>query len=108
MKLEDAFLKLRFVGITDSIQQVRKWVREGKIKATIERKKDGYDIDPESLENFIQERTDRYKRYFFLEFEKEHDIDAYKNRIAELEKEVQHLKDKNLYLRRELKGLRNK
>jgi translation elongation factor EF-Ts len=53
-----AFDLLKEAGITDSIQTVRRWLREGKIKSTsTENRKSGFLIDVNDLKRFINERT---------------------------------------------------
>lgn len=51
MDTDQAFDMLKKAGITDSIETFRRWLREGKIKAT------GFKIDDKSLKMFINERT---------------------------------------------------
>ena len=107
MKLESAFHQIVYAGITDSIQTVQRWVREGKIAATMETKKGGYDIDPESLELFIRNRTKPYERYFRLKFEKEYNIGEYKDKIRELENRLEIEQGKNKIHRATIKKLKD-
>ncbi|UWE05312.1 hypothetical protein [Laceyella sacchari] len=58
----EALERLKAAGITDSIQVLRRWVREELIKAKKSaNKKEGYRIDVEDLERFIEERNPLYK-----------------------------------------------
>lgn len=62
MTVEQALEKLKAEGVTDSIQTVRRWLREGKIKAhRTDNRKAGYIVDTEDLNRFINERTGRDK-----------------------------------------------
>lgn len=55
MNVKEAFEILKAEGLTSSIQVVRRWIREGKIKATMKGgyHKGGYDIKEKDLEDFI-------------------------------------------------------
>lgn len=53
MKLNEAFEILRREGITSNIESVRRWIRQGKLKATLPSKRDGYRINEEDLKSFI-------------------------------------------------------
>jgi uncharacterized small protein (DUF1192 family) len=58
MNTDQAFEKLNKAGVTDSIQTVRRWLREGKIKAKrSENRKAGFEVDNTDLQRFINERT---------------------------------------------------
>ncbi len=62
MTVDQALEKLKEAGVTDSIQTVRRWLREGKIKAhRSEYRKAGFLVDAEDLNRFINERTGRDK-----------------------------------------------
>ena len=80
MNVKEAFAILKAEGLTSSIQVVRRWIREGKIKATMKGgyHKGGYDIKEEDLEEFMAVKTPR--SYFGLS-----------KRIVELEKRIQQL-----------------
>jgi hypothetical protein len=63
----DAVLeRLKEIGITDSIQTVRRWLREGQLKGELpegelrkgKKKSAGYRIDPKDLEEFIQKKRE--------------------------------------------------
>ena len=49
MKIAEALDMLEKAGITSSMQMLRRWVRQGKIEATMLSKKQGYEIDENSL-----------------------------------------------------------
>jgi hypothetical protein len=49
LNTDQAFQLLQEAGITDSVSTFRKWLREGKIKAT------GFNVDEQTLYKFIQE-----------------------------------------------------
>ena len=49
-------VRLKESNVTNSKQMLRRWIRQGKIEATLQSKKEGYEIDPTSLELFIQEK----------------------------------------------------
>ncbi|MEI5992320.1 hypothetical protein A5881_003876 [Enterococcus termitis] len=53
MNLQEALEKLEAKSVTTSTQMLRRWIRQGKIKATLPSKKEGYIIDQESLNHFI-------------------------------------------------------
>lgn len=81
----EALERLKKVGITDSIQVLRRWVRDGKIKAEKSlNKKEGYRIDLADLERFIEERNPLYKEVKQLRDE----VYLLKSKIDELKKEV--------------------
>lgn len=54
MNVEQATKLLSEEGITSSEQIVRRWIRQGKIKATLQNKKEGYQIDEKALREFIK------------------------------------------------------
>lgn len=87
LTVHEAFEKLRKVGVTDSIQMVRKWIRDGEIKAIPPEKgnrKEGYRIDPLEFERFIAKRNPLYNENKQL-----------KKEIEQLKKEIQQLKQLN-------------
>lgn len=53
MRVQEALIRLKNEGVTTSVQMLRRWLRQGKIKATMDSKRIGYDIDGASLEQFI-------------------------------------------------------
>lgn len=53
MNLHQALELLIKEEITESTQMLRRWIRQGKIQATLQSKKAGYQIDEESLKEFI-------------------------------------------------------
>ncbi|WP_033790701.1 hypothetical protein [Enterococcus faecalis] len=54
MDLKEALWVLKENDITSSVQMLRRWIRQGKIKATLLSKKEGYIVDPNSLNEFIE------------------------------------------------------
>ncbi|WP_066174668.1 hypothetical protein [Bacillus marinisedimentorum] len=103
MNTDQAFKKLKSAGVTDSIQTVRRWLREGKIKAKrTENRKAGYIIENDDLQRFINERTgrDKDKRIKELEYkikQKERGVLAKENHKLQLE--VDRLRQENLNLK---------
>lgn len=53
MTTEEALLLLKLDNITTSPQMLRRWIRQGKIKATMETRKEGYVIDNQSFYDFL-------------------------------------------------------
>lgn len=62
--VQEALEKLKSAGITSSVQMLRRWIRDGEIKA-IEPpkgfKKEGYRIEKSELERFIESRNPLYE-----------------------------------------------
>lgn len=56
MNLQEALAILKEKQITDSIQMLRRWIRQGKIEASMVSKKEGYIIEENSLNDFIKEK----------------------------------------------------
>ena len=56
MTLQEALELLKIYNITTSSQMLRRWIRQGKIEATMVSKKEGYVIDYPSLMAFITEK----------------------------------------------------
>lgn len=54
LTVEQAYQKLYDQGITSSIQVVRRWIRQGKIKAEMNSRKEGYIILQKDLEEFCK------------------------------------------------------
>ncbi|MED0758853.1 hypothetical protein P4S93_13945 [Aneurinibacillus thermoaerophilus] len=80
MNTYEALDRLKQAGITDSIQTLRRWLRDGTIKAQrSENRKAGFEVDAEDLKRFINERTGADKD----------------ERIRQLEEEIRRLKEKN-------------
>ncbi|WP_186578066.1 hypothetical protein [Aquibacillus kalidii] len=100
MNTNEAFEKLKEAGVTDNIQTVRRWLREGEIKATrSEYRKAGFDISYSSLISFIDKRTGMYKEIENKELSKSIDEIYEQNseleiKIWKLEKENKELKEK--------------
>ncbi|MBO1097660.1 hypothetical protein FQS90_14175 [Enterococcus casseliflavus] len=70
MDISQALEILEREGITNSVQMVRRWIRQGKIKAKLPSKKNGYDIDPHSLEKFIEQKKDQIQDIQTIDFKK--------------------------------------
>ncbi|HEF5066885.1 TPA: hypothetical protein SAQ65_006018, partial [Bacillus cereus] len=77
MNVKEAFEILKAEGLTSNIAIVRLWIRERKLKATMQEgyRKGGYDIKEKDLEEFILSklppiRLEEYKRRKQLEKEK--------------------------------------
>jgi cell division septum initiation protein DivIVA len=78
----EALERLKAAGITDSIQVLRKWVREEQIKAEkSSNRKEGYRIDEIDLERFIQKRNPLYA-----------EVKQLRQENAQLKAEIEHLK----------------
>lgn len=60
MDIKEALEILKENQVTDSVQMLRRWIRQGKIKATMESKKTGYIIDPGSLNAFISTKKGKF------------------------------------------------
>ena len=58
MTTEEALLLLKLDNITTSPQMLRRWIRQGKIKATMETRKEGYVIDNQSFYDFLATKKD--------------------------------------------------
>jgi len=56
MNTKKALEYLKLEGITNSDQVLRRWIRQGKIQATLLSRASGYEIDEESLFAFIKEK----------------------------------------------------
>lgn len=92
MDVKEAFEILKAEGIINNIQSVRRWIREGKLKATTPAnnyKKEGYDIKEKDLEAFILTklppvRLEEYKQRKQLEKEK----DKYKDILEFISKKA--------------------
>lgn len=56
MNIEEALSVLKENEVTDSVQMLRRWIRQDKIKATMESKRTGYVVDVDSLNTFISEK----------------------------------------------------
>ncbi|MEC1757396.1 DnaJ domain-containing protein [Schinkia azotoformans] len=135
MDTQQAFEKLKQAGITDSIQTVRRWLRNGTIKASrTDNRKAGFLIDEQDLQRFINDRTGADKdeqikklkqhiediehfhengskvmknRYWQLEKENERLSKLIKSNNQELKTENQNLKDEIKKLRKEKMDLLN-
>lgn len=56
MNLQEALAILKEKQITDSIQMLRRWIRQGKIEASMVSKKEGYSVNEDSLNAFIKKK----------------------------------------------------
>ena len=62
MTTEEALLLLKLDNITTSPQMLRRWIRQGKIKATMNTRKEGYVIDNQSFYDFLNtKKTEQSK-----------------------------------------------
>ena len=53
MNTTQALKRLEQAGVTSSLQMLRRWLRQGKIEAVLLSNKEGYQINEQSLEEFI-------------------------------------------------------
>lgn len=72
MNTTQALKRLEQAGVTSSLQMLRRWLRQGKIEAVLLSKKEGYQINEQSLEEFIVR-----KQFFDTEAPLQHQL-AYK------------------------------
>lgn len=56
MTIQEALKILEEHNITSSLQMLRRWIRQGKIVASLPSRKEGYRIDETSLNLFIQKK----------------------------------------------------
>jgi|SRR5699024_2470275 len=85
MNTEEAFNQLKSADITNSIQTLRRWLREGTIKAErSENRKVGFNIDEKDLQRFINERTGRGK---------DEEIKLLRKKVKNLEKDIYRIED---------------
>lgn len=56
MTIQEALAILQDNHITNSVQMLRRWIRQGKIKATLRSRKEGYLIDLTSLNEFVAQK----------------------------------------------------
>lgn len=56
LNINDAMALLKENNITNSKQMLRRWIRQGKIDAVLQSKKEGYEIDVASLKSFIKDK----------------------------------------------------
>ena len=61
MNIHEALVILEENQVTDSVQMLRRWIRQGKIKATMKSKKTGYIVDRESLHAFISIKKEEFE-----------------------------------------------
>jgi len=58
MTIQEALAILQDNHITNSVQMLRRWIRQGKIKATMHSRKEGYLIDLTSLNAFVAKKKE--------------------------------------------------
>lgn len=56
MTIQEALTILQDNHITNSVQMLRRWIRQGKIKATMRSRKEGYLVDLSSLNEFVAQK----------------------------------------------------
>ena len=56
MTIQEALTVLQDNHITNSVQMLRRWIRQGKIKATMRSRKEGYLVDLSSLNEFMAQK----------------------------------------------------
>lgn len=59
MNTEEAFDYLIENGVNVDLQTLRRWLRTGVVKATMNSRKKGYQIDKESLDDQIKKKLNR-------------------------------------------------
>lgn len=113
---DQAFEKLKEAGVTGSIQTVRRWLRNGKIKASrSENRKAGFEIDEGDLKRFINERTgmDKDERIKYLEEKYKQLNDQYQPmyedwlKVLKENRELKQSKVENEKLKRKIELLRD-
>ena len=93
--------RLKEIGITDSIQTVRRWLRSGELKGEMpegeirkgKKRREGYHVHPKDLDSFIQKK--REENWLYPE-------------VQRLEKEVINLQKKYKDLQKKYKDLQRK
>lgn len=88
MNIREAVKYLEKYEITSSEQVLRRWIRQGKIKATMRSKKEGYQVSRGSLQHFIRKRLGLSSLSEWID-------------ITDFEKEIERLKRENYWLRSE-------
>lgn len=86
LTVNEALEYLKKAGITDSRQVVRKWIRDGELKAIPPekgRRKDGYRIPHDELERFIAQRNPLYS-----------EVKKLRKEVEELREKIKKLKNK--------------
>jgi predicted nuclease with TOPRIM domain len=84
LTVREALQHLKTAGITESEQIVRRWIREGVLKAIPPEKnrlKDGYRIPIDELERFIAQRNPLYP-----------EVKKLRKEVEELREEIKKLK----------------
>lgn len=109
MDIKQALKKLSEKNVTSSIQVLRRWLRQGKIKAVKESNKGGWNIDKNSLNSFIKHYSNNKNspvRVVEKELEVEKVPDDYhyfKGNFESLKAVNKRLQDENKQIRKELK-----
>jgi hypothetical protein len=92
---EQALQKLMEYHVTDSIQVLRRWIRQGLIKAhRTENRKAGSVIDEESLMEFIASKRPEIRQFVDQIEQMRREIEMLKQKCAEQERELQELKQR--------------
>ncbi|MBA4544613.1 helix-turn-helix domain-containing protein [Thermoactinomyces daqus] len=94
LTVSEALERLKATGITDSIQVLRKWIRDGEITAIPPeqgRRKEGYRIEAEELERFISQRNPLYPEVQRLRQEN----DQLKAELEQLKQQISNQKDRS-------------
>ncbi|WP_419877650.1 helix-turn-helix domain-containing protein [Brevibacillus centrosporus] len=90
---EQVLEKLKVKGITENIQTVRRWIRNGELPAKVPvKRKDGYLISEADLVVFIEKKRKSPKRT----------AADYEAEIQQLRADLDRLQTENVYLREEL------
>src|SRR5699024_138737 len=87
MNIRQAVRYLEEYEITSSEQVLRRWIRQGKIKATMRSKKEGYQVSRGSLQHFIRTRLGLSS------------LDEWGDKSEEYEKRIKELESENTRLR---------
>lgn len=87
MNIRQAVKYLEEYEITSSEQVLRRWIRQGKIKATMRSKKEGYQVSRGSLQHFIRTRLGLAS------------LDEWGDKSEEYEKRIKELESENTRLR---------
>ncbi|MDT2404414.1 hypothetical protein P7D43_18775 [Enterococcus avium] len=61
MNIDEALELFEKNGVASSKQMIRRWIRQEKIKAKLHSKRQGYEIDAESLISFVEEKKKNIK-----------------------------------------------
>lgn len=89
MRIEEALERLCFVGITDDMRVLRKWLMSGHIKGTLSEDSGLYEVDAYSLQSFIIAKTSPYETSLMEKVKEEYQVDELQARILQLEEELE-------------------